>query len=84
MFSINKILSKSSQGVLITNYYKCNKNLNENCRNLLVDLIIASLLEQKCPMFVGLASSIADTIVGTFTTEMKVYKIITISYKYYK
>lgn len=72
MFSLDEVLIKSSQGALITNYYKCNNSLNEGYRNLLVDLIIASLLENKCPMSVALANNIADAIVSTFTTEIKV------------
>jgi len=79
-FSLDEILSKTTQGALITNYYKCNNSLNESCRNLLVDLIIASLLEKNHPMTVALANNIADTIVRTFTTEIKVINIKTVTY----
>lgn len=71
-FSLDDVLTNSTQGTLLTNYYKNNKNLNESCRNILVDLIIASLLKQNRPMSVALANQIADIIVGTFTTEIKV------------
>lgn len=80
-FSLDEILIKTTQGALITNYYKCNNCLNENCRNLLVDLIIASLLEKNHPMTVALANNIADTIVRTFITEIKVINIKTVPYK---
>lgn len=72
IFSLDQVLSKSTQSDLITNYYQCNQNLNESCRNLLVDLIIARLLERKHSMYVVLASNIADTNVGTFTAEIQV------------
>lgn len=74
-FSLDEVLTKTTQGALIINYYKSNTSLNESCRNLLVDLIIASLLEKNHPMSVVLANNIADTIVGTFTTEIKVGNI---------
>ena len=71
-FSLDEVLTKTTQGALITNYYKCHNSLNESHRNLLVDVIIASLLEKNRSMSVVLANNIADTIVGTFTTEIKV------------
>lgn len=79
-FSLNDVLTKTAQGALITNHYKCHNSLNESCRNLLVDLIIASLLEKNHPMSVALANNIADTIVRTFTTEIKVIYIKTLPY----
>jgi len=57
---------------MIINYYESNKNLKETCRNLLADLIIASLLDEKRPMSTALADHISDIIVGTFTSEVKV------------
>ncbi|XP_060857146.1 uncharacterized protein LOC132938539 [Metopolophium dirhodum] len=70
-FSLHDVLSNSSHGVMITNYYKSNKSLNESCRSLMIDLIISSLIEQSISMSVGLADTIAKTIVETFTTELK-------------
>jgi len=37
-FLLHDILSKSVQQALITDYYGSNKNFNETCRHLLVDL----------------------------------------------
>jgi len=71
-FSLDEVLKRSTHGSMIISYYKSNKNLNETCRNLLVDLIITSLLEKNLPMSTALASHISDIIVGTFTTEIKV------------
>jgi len=71
-FSLDEVLTKTTQGTLITNYYKCHNSLNESHRNLLVNVIIANLLEKNRSMSVVLANNIADTIVGTFTTEIKV------------
>lgn len=71
-FSLDEFLTKTTQGTLITNYYKCHNSLNESHRNLLVDGIIANLLEKNRSIFVVLANNIADTIVGIFATEIKV------------
>lgn len=71
-FSIDKLLSNCTQGALIMNYYKSNNNLNESCRNLLIDLIIANLIDKNHPMSISLGNHISDMIVGTFTTEIKV------------
>lgn len=73
-FSLHNVLSNSSHDVMITNYYKSNKSLNDSCRSLMIDLIISSLIEQSISMSVGLADTIAKTIVETFTTELKVTK----------
>ncbi|KAL4126107.1 hypothetical protein QTP88_010336 [Uroleucon formosanum] len=65
-------LAKSTEETLESENSEDGSILNESCRNLSVDLIIASLLEQNHPMSVVLANYIAaDTIVGTFTTEIK-------------
>lgn len=71
-FALDEVLKRSTHGSMIISYYETNKNLNETCRNLLVDLIIASLLEKKRPMSTTLANHISDLIVGTFSTEIKV------------
>ncbi|XP_029348421.1 uncharacterized protein LOC115034958 [Acyrthosiphon pisum] len=68
-FSLDEILKRSTHGSMIISYYESNKNLNETCRNLLVDLIIASLFEKKHPMCTALAKQISDMIVGTFTRK---------------
>lgn len=71
-FNIENILSTNTQGAMIVNYYSLNNNLNESCRNLLVDLIIATLVDKKISMTVALANNIATVIVETFTSEIKV------------
>lgn len=71
-FSRDVVLKRRTHGSMIINYYESNKNLNETCRHLLVDLIIASLLEEKCPMSTALADHISDVIVGTFVSEIKI------------
>ncbi|XP_029347666.1 uncharacterized protein LOC107882231 isoform X2 [Acyrthosiphon pisum] len=70
-FLLHDILTKSVQGALITDYYRTNKNLNETCRNLLVDLIVSSLIDKQMSMSICLADRIATEIIGTFTTELK-------------
>ncbi|KAL4083604.1 hypothetical protein QTP88_028920 [Uroleucon formosanum] len=49
-FCIYKGLNRSSRGSLITNYYKTNNNLNESCRNLMIDIIISNLAEKNISM----------------------------------
>lgn len=71
-FNLENILSTNTQGAMIVNYYSMNNNLNESCRNLLVDLIIATLVDKKISMTVALANNIATVIVETFTSEIKV------------
>lgn len=73
-FCIYEVLNRSSQGSLITNYYKTNSNLNESCRNLMIDIIISNFVEKNISMTVNLADSIATTISETFTSELKVNK----------
>jgi len=75
-FFLDEVLKRSTHGSMIISNYESNKNLNETCRNLLVDLIIASLFEKKRPMSTALANHISDIIVGTFTTEIKVIHFI--------
>lgn len=83
VFSLDEVLKRSTHGSMIINYYESNKNLNEKCRNLLVDLIIASLLEEKRSMSTALANHISDIIVETFNTEIKVNFInVLINIKY--
>lgn len=72
-FNLENILSTNTQGAMIVSYYSLNNYLNESCRNLLVDLIIATLVDKKMSMTVTLANHIATTIVETFTSEIKVF-----------
>jgi len=81
---LHDILTKSVQGALITDYYGSNKNLNETCRNLLVDLIVSSLIDKQMSMSICLADRIATEITGTFPTELKVNQFNIIFILYYK
>jgi hypothetical protein len=47
IFDLNQILTKSSQGSMVVDYYFKNKKLNESCRTLLVELIINDLIKKK-------------------------------------
>ncbi|KAF0709353.1 C2H2-type domain-containing protein [Aphis craccivora] len=73
-FLLHDILTKSVQGALITDYYGSNKNLNETCRNLLVDLIVSSLIDKQMSMSICLADRIATEITGIFPTELKIWQ----------
>jgi hypothetical protein len=76
-FNLENILSANTQVQLIVNYYSLNNNLNESCRNLLVDLIIATIVDKKISMTVALVNHIATVITKTFTSEVKVNDIYT-------
>jgi len=82
-FFLNDILTKSNQGVLITDYYASNNSLNETCRNLLVNLIVSSLIDKQMSMTVSLADHIATEIIKTFSTELKVNRFHVIKKKIY-
>lgn len=63
-------------GLMINEYYKTNLKLNDNIRTLLVDTIISFIITKNIFMSVGLANSIADQIVGIFSTEVIVCILI--------
>lgn len=70
--NLGDILSGSTTGLMINEYYKTNHKFNDNIRTLLVDTVISYIItKQKC-MSVGIANSIADQIVDMFPTEIKV------------
>lgn len=71
-FSLDEILNRSSQGLLVTSYYKEHNNLNETCRNFLIDIIISSLIEQNISMSIDITEKISKIFVETFTSELKV------------
>lgn len=80
-FSLDEILNKNSQGALIINYYKTNNNLNESCRNMMLDIIISDLVEKNISMSVVLADTVATTITETFPTELKVKNKLYLNYE---
>lgn len=57
---------------MINEYYKINQKLNDNIRALLVDTIISYIITKNIFMSDGLTNSIADQIVGIFSTEVNV------------
>lgn len=71
-FDLNEILIKSTQGVMIIDYYCKQKKLNESSRSLLVEIIINDLIKKNRTMTIDLANSISNAIVKSFPTEIKV------------
>lgn len=67
-----EVLNETNTGKMIFNYYKLNKKLNNNIRNLLVDTIISFIITKKMTMSVQLASNIGTLIVEMFPSEVKV------------
>lgn len=72
MFDLATILTKSTQGSIIVDYYYKHKKLNELCRSLLVEIIINDLIKRNCTMTIDLANNIANSIVVSFPSEIKV------------
>lgn len=72
LIQVDHVLSNSSDGVLIVNYFKTHGELNDNIRGKLVDLIIHHLISNTIPMSIALAEKIANQIVFMFPSELKV------------
>lgn len=72
VFQLHSVLTSNPNGSLILDYYKKYSVLNESCRNILVDIFISDIIKNGSAMTVGLANSIANAIVGTFHSEIKV------------
>jgi len=72
VFQLHSVLTSNPNGSLILDYYKKHNVLNESCRNMLVEIIISDIIKNGSAMTVGLANSIANAIVGTFHSEIKV------------
>jgi len=72
VFQLQNVLTSSAQGSLILDYYNKNKILNESCRNILVEIIISDVIKRDGVMTLKLANCIAEAIVGSFPTEIKV------------
>lgn len=69
---VDEVLTSSTQGSLILDYFKTHNKLNDGIRATLVDILIAQVLSQQIPMSVSLAESLANQIVAMFKTEVKV------------
>jgi len=72
VFKLLSVLTNNPNGSLILDYYTKHNVLNESCRNMLVEIIISDMIKNGSTMTVGLANSIANAIVGTFHSEIKV------------
>lgn len=83
IFDLSQILTKSSQGSMVVDYYFKNKKLNESCRTLLVELIINDLIKKNRTMTIDLASQISNAIIMSFPTEIKVRTFLTVEFFYY-
>lgn len=69
---LSEILNSSTQGMMIINYFKSNKKLNDSIRTMLVELIINHVITKKLSMSVNLAENIATQVENLFPTEVKV------------
>lgn len=69
---LSEILNSSTQGMMIINYFKSNKKLNDSIRTMLVELIINHVITKKLSMSVNLAENIATQVDNLFPREVKV------------
>lgn len=78
-FDLSQILTRSTQGPLIVDYYYKHKHLNESCRTLLVEIIINDLIKRNQTMTINLSNDIANAILLSFPSEIKVEHIFKIN-----
>lgn len=71
-FRVGEVLTSSTQGSLILDYFKTHNKLNDGIRATLVDILIGHVLSQQIPMSVSLAESLANQVVAMFKSEVKV------------
>lgn len=71
-FRVDEVLTLSTQGSLILDYFKTHNKLNDGIQATLVDILIGQVLSQQVPMPVSLAESLAYQIVAMFKSEVKV------------
>ncbi|KAL5239456.1 hypothetical protein ACI65C_006866 [Semiaphis heraclei] len=62
---------KSWQSKLIVDYFKNHGKLNDTCRNILVEIIIAYMVRHEKPMSIKVAQNISLQIISAFPTEIK-------------
>lgn len=75
IFQLDIVLKSNIQGTFILDYFQKYNILNESCRNMLVEIIISFVIKKEIQMTLKLANSIANAIVGTFASEIKVNNI---------
>lgn len=80
--NLGQILNASSTGLMIQEYYKTNHKFNDSIRTLLVDTIISYIITKQISMSVNIANIIADQIVYTFPTEVKVCTFFNLIYNF--
>lgn len=71
-FDLGEILKSTATGMMIIDYYKTHKKLNNSLRAMLVDSIISHVITKKIPMSINLADSIGTYIIAMFPSEVKV------------
>ncbi|VVC41518.1 Hypothetical protein CINCED_3A016863 [Cinara cedri] len=69
--NLSDILTTSSTGTMIIDYYKTNNKFNDNIRSLLVETVINYIITKKIPMSVNLANYFGNQIVKMFPSEVK-------------
>lgn len=69
-----EVLNATNTGIMIFDYYKLHKKLNNNIRTL-VDTIISFIITKKMTMSVQLASYIGTLVVEMFPSEVKLRTI---------
>jgi len=70
--NLSNILTSSTTGSMIIDYYKINNKLNDNIRSLLVETVISYIITTKKQMSVNLADYIGNQIIAMFPSEVKV------------
>ena len=70
--NLDDILTSSTTGSMIIDYYKINNKLNDNIRSLLVETVISYIITTKKQMSVNLADYIGNQIIAMFPSEVKV------------
>ncbi|XP_029348429.1 uncharacterized protein LOC107883454 isoform X2 [Acyrthosiphon pisum] len=69
--NLGDILTSSTTGSMIIDYYKINNKLNDNIRSLLVETVISYIITTKKQMSVNLADYIGNQIIAMFPSEVK-------------
>jgi len=70
--NLSDILTSSTTGTMIIDYYKTNNKFNDNIRSLLVETVISYIITTKKQMSVNLADHIGNQIIAMFPSEVKV------------
>lgn len=70
--NLSDILTSSTTGTMIIDYYKTNNKFNDHIRSLLVETVISYIITTKKQMSVNLADHIGNQIIAMFPSEVKV------------